>query len=103
MWNQHESNRGRRKQVTTVIPPFWRWSIKRVRAQFLINIIPEQLAELTEAITYDDSSDSTDSSSDDEDMAILLVHAAFPPSEETSRVRICIDSLSDYECERLFR
>ena len=39
VWNPHESNRGRRKQVTTVIPRFWRWSIKRVRILFSITII----------------------------------------------------------------
>ena len=56
--------------------------------------------ELFQALVYDDSSDG--SSSDDEDTALLL-HVAFPPSEAVHRARVCIEDLSEYECERLFR
>ena len=62
-----------------------------------------RLAELSEAMMYADGSDSSESSSDDEDMAILFLHLAFPPSEQKERTRIRIDSLSEFECERLFR
>ena len=57
--------------------------------------------ELFQALVYDDSSDG--SSSDDEDTALLLLHVAFPPSEAVHRARVCIEDLSEYECERLFQ
>ena len=62
-----------------------------------------RLAELSEAMMYTDGSDSSESSSDDEDMAILFLHLAFPPSEQKEHTRILIDSLSKFECEHLFR
>ena len=60
-----------------------------------------ELCEVVQTLLYSDSSES--SSSDDEDTAILLLHAVFPPRERLHRTRVCIEDMSEYECERLFR
>ena len=59
---------------------------------------------MLEVLTYafDESSDS----SDDEEVAVLFLNALWPPAAEVStahRHRICLDRMSKFECERLFR
>ena len=58
------------------------------------------MAEL--GVLIADSDSSASDSSDEEDMDILLIDAAFPPNVSYGN-RICLEDLSDFQCERLFR
>ena len=59
-----------------------------------------EFREVVEVVCYDDSDSS--SSSDDEHIAMLVCHVAFPP-KPLHQKRICLDDLSGIECEQLFR
>ena len=72
-----------------------------VRVESTACIFRRELCEVVQTLLYSDSTES--SSSDDEDTAILLVHAAFPPKERLHWTRVCIEDMGEYECERLFR
>lgn len=60
-----------------------------------------EVKELLEVMCYDDSSDS--SSSDEEDVSFLLVrHLAFPP-KPCRHGHICLEDITELDCEQLFR
>ena len=67
----------------------------------MVSICRRELNDLLEVMWYLNDSDS--SSSDEEDMDLLVIQAiAFPPKSQ-QQTRICLDSISDLDCEQLFR
>ena len=59
-----------------------------------------ELCEVVQAILYNDSSESSDSSDDETE---ILLHALFPLRERLYDTRLCFEDITEYECERLFR
>ena len=62
-------------------------------------ICRREFSEFVEVVCYDDSHSL--SSSDDEHIAMLVCHVAFSP-KPLHQKRICLDDLSEIECEQLF-
>ena len=58
------------------------------------------MEELGQVIFADNSSD--DDSSDEEDLELLMIDTAFPETTPSGE-RLCLEDLSDFQCERLFR
>ena len=57
--------------------------------------------DLLEVMWYLNNSDSP--SSDEEDIDLLVIQEiAFPPNSQ-QQTRICLDCISDLDCEQLFR
>ena len=56
---------------------------------------------LTVALPFDSS--SSDDSSDEDDLDLLLVDAMFPETSKPDYTRLKLDDLSEIQCETMFR
>ena len=57
---------------------------------------------MEELVCAEIESDSDNDSSDEEDLEILMLEAAFGETTPSGE-RLCLENLSDFQCERLFR
>ena len=69
----------------------------------MISPLRHDFNEILEVMVYEDGSDDSSSSSDGDDLDLLLVDTMFPSTVTLDFPRLNLIDLSDAQCEAMFR